>query len=176
MASSLGTLLDTLIASPRYYIYGVSMNYIPVYRDRVVAKGHKNIKALHPTTFELTKDNYLTERGDCIIGINLDKSASELDPKIRELLKKDTSIVLIVLKVDDVTDIVIAQGSKNLVLNDPRKIVVRRSSYIDSATVAINANKGSKHIKRDLIERLKSQDATLVMDIYVLDLETIDIL
>ncbi|MGB9674949.1 MAG: DUF371 domain-containing protein, partial [Nanopusillaceae archaeon] len=33
-------------------------------------KGHKLVKATHKSTLEITKDNFLTERGDCIIGIN----------------------------------------------------------------------------------------------------------
>lgn len=146
------------------------MGYIPVYRDRVVAKGHKAIRALHPTTFELTKDGHLTERGDCIIGVELDRGACELDPKLKEMLKKSTSVVLIVLRVGDVADTVVAQGNSALTFNDCRKIIVRRSSYIDPATIAVNANKASRNIRRDLVKKLRDPEAVVVVDIYVLDL------
>ncbi|MEM4513753.1 MAG: DUF371 domain-containing protein [Ignisphaera sp.] len=143
---------------------------IPVYRDKVTAKGHQAIKALHPTTFELTKDKHLTERGDCIIGVGLDKGVSELDPELKKALRSKTALVILILKVDDLIDTVFAQGDKNLILSDSRRIIVRRSSYIDPATMAINANKSSKSIRRDLIEKLRDPDATLTMEIYVLEL------
>lgn len=143
---------------------------IPVYMDKVTARGHQAIKALHPTTFELTKDSYLTERGDCIIGVELDKAVSDLDQELKNALRKRSSIVLLILKTDNVVDIVVGQGHEDLVLSDSRKIVVRRSSYIDSATLAINANKSSRNIRRELIEKLRNPESTLTMDIYVLDL------
>jgi len=143
---------------------------IPMYRDRVTARGHKAIKALHPTTFELTKDSYLTERGDCIIGVNLDKAVSELDPYLRNALKRRSSIAILVLQVENIVDIAIAQGHENLILSDSRRIIVRRSSYIDPATLAVNANKSSRNIRRDLVDKLKDPSTILTMDIYVFDL------
>ncbi|MCC6017250.1 MAG: DUF371 domain-containing protein [Desulfurococcaceae archaeon] len=146
---------------------------IPVYREKVTARGHQAIKAVHPTTFELTKDSYLTERGDCIIGVNLDKAVSELDPDFRKALKKSTSIVILVLRVDNLVDVVIAQGHEDLILSDDRRIIVRKSSYIDPATLAINANKSSRNIRRDLVEKLRDPQAVLTVDIYVLDLSQV---
>lgn len=146
---------------------------IPMYRDRVTARGHQAVRALHPTTFELTKDSYLTERGDCIIGVDLDKGVSELNPDLKNALRKSTSLVVLILRVGGITDIVLAQGHENLILGSDRKIVVRRSSYVDPATLAINANKGSRNLRRDLIEKLKNRDSILVLDIYVLDLGSI---
>jgi hypothetical protein len=146
---------------------------IPVYREKVTARGHQAIKAIHPTTFELTKDSYLTERGDCIIGVNLDKAVSELDPDFRKALKKSTSIVILVLRVDNLVDVVIAQGHEDLILSDDRRIIVRKSSYIDPATVAINANKSSRNIRRDLVEKLRDPQAVLTVDIYALDLSQV---
>jgi hypothetical protein len=146
---------------------------IPVYREKVTARGHQAIKAVHPTTFELTKDSYLTERGDCIIGVNLDKAVSELDPDFRKALKKSTSIVILVLRVDNLVDVVIAQGHEDLILSDDRRIIVRKSSYIDPATLAINANKSSRNIRRDLVEKLRDPQAVLTVDIYALDLSQV---
>lgn len=44
----------------------------------IKARGHPNIKATHRTTIEVTKDNYLTGRGDCILGIDADKSLKDM--------------------------------------------------------------------------------------------------
>lgn len=146
---------------------------IPVYKDRVTARGHQAIRALHPTTFELTKDSYLTEKGDCIIGVDLDKGVSELNSDLKNALRKNTSVVILILRVDNITDVVLAQGHEGLVLGSDRKIIVRRSSYIDPATLAVNANKSSRSLRRDLVEKLRNRDALLIVDIYVLDLSSV---
>lgn len=147
--------------------------YVSVYVDRVIARGHHMIKALHPSTFELTKDAYLTERGDCIIGIEADKAATDLNPELKKMLKKNTTIVIIILRADDVMDMVLAQGNQKLTLSDERRIVIRRSSYIDPATLAINANKSAKDIRRDLIAKLSNPATILIVDIYALDINEI---
>ena len=36
------------------------------------ARGHENIRGVHKTTFEFTKEKELTLKGDCIIGVNAD--------------------------------------------------------------------------------------------------------
>ena len=42
--------------------------------ETLEAYGHRNIRATHRSTFELTKDDYLTHRGDCIIVLRLLKA------------------------------------------------------------------------------------------------------
>ncbi|MEM2818033.1 MAG: DUF371 domain-containing protein, partial [Archaeoglobaceae archaeon] len=44
----------------------------------VSAFGHPNISAKHRTTLEVTKDNEISKRADCIIGVNANKSVSEI--------------------------------------------------------------------------------------------------
>ncbi|HID73268.1 TPA: DUF371 domain-containing protein [Candidatus Micrarchaeota archaeon] len=49
-----------------------------VAHDVVTARGHPNIRAEHETTFEVTTEPSLTPRGDCIVGVQADKAASDL--------------------------------------------------------------------------------------------------
>ncbi|RLF17024.1 MAG: DUF371 domain-containing protein, partial [Thermoprotei archaeon] len=35
--------------------------------EEIIAWGHPNIRALHRSTMEITKEPYVTPRGDCII-------------------------------------------------------------------------------------------------------------
>lgn len=118
--------------------------------------GHPLIKATHKTTLEITKDNYLTERGDCIIGIRATHSVKDLPDDIKNHLKNYGKIKIII-KVDDLIDEIIAYGHKNLLLNDDRSIVIRKSDYIDSRTLAIKANKSARDINREIIEKLKKE-------------------
>ncbi|MEM0501842.1 MAG: DUF371 domain-containing protein, partial [Ignisphaera sp.] len=56
-----------------------------------------------------------------------------------------------------------------LILEDNRRIVVRRSRYIGPETLAIESNKASKDLNRDLIKRLQDPEAVLHITIYVFD-------
>lgn len=124
--------------------------------DRIVAYGHQNITAKHRTTFEITREETVSPRGDCIIGVRADKSASTLNSKVRELLKNDSSYVFILLKCGNVYDLAVARGSSRLILESTKSLVVRRSEYIDGRTLAIRSNKAAYHIKRELVHRLRS--------------------
>ncbi len=135
--------------------------------DVIIAKGHPLIKALHRSTFEITKDDFLTPRGDCIVGIVADKGAADLDREVRSAIANDESIVVLELVVEGIKDVVLCKGSRELKLRDPRKIIVRKSRYIDDATLCIEANKAAKDLDRGLVSRLKD-GATLVVKIAVL--------
>jgi hypothetical protein len=41
--------------------------------EKINAVGHPNVLATHEKTIEITKEDFLTPTGDCIIGINADK-------------------------------------------------------------------------------------------------------
>jgi hypothetical protein len=122
----------------------------------IKARGNKLIKATHKSTLEITKDNFLTERGDCIIGINANYSVKDLPEDLKDHLLNEGKIK-IVIKVDDLTDDIIAYGSKNLLLTNDRSIVIRKSNYIDDRTLAINSNKSAIDIDRKLIEELRKE-------------------
>lgn len=139
--------------------------------ETLEAYGHRNIRATHRSTFELTKDDYLTHRGDCIIGIKASKSVAELSKEFKDVVRRSSSILIIVLEVDDVRDIVIARGSKELQLTDNRRIVVRRSRFIGPDTLAIEANKAARDISRELIEKLRDSNAMLRVKLVAIDLK-----
>ncbi len=140
--------------------------------ETIKAYGHPLIKATHRTTFEITKEEYLTPRGDCIIGVGADKSVKDLSQRFKDAVRRNDSILIIVLKCGNVKDIVLAQGSSNLILSDPDKIIVRKSSYVEPATLAIRANKAARDIDRALVVCLKN-GSELFVDLYVLRLDEI---
>lgn len=122
----------------------------------IKAKGNKLIKATHKSTLEITKDSFLTERGDCIIGISSNYSVKDLPEDLKDHLLNEGKIK-ITIKVDDLIDDIIAYGSKRLLLTNNKSIVIRKSNYIDDRTLAINSNKSAIDIDRKLIERLKNE-------------------
>ncbi len=129
----------------------------PEIKEEITFYGHPNVKATHPTTFEVTKESELSEKGDCIIGVKADKSCSELSDKMRNALKLGRR-VLITIKVDELEEVVEAVGSPALTLKSDTSVVIRKSDYIDDRTLAIMANKAAKDISREIVERLKNPE------------------
>ncbi|MEM0001099.1 MAG: DUF371 domain-containing protein [Desulfurococcaceae archaeon] len=138
------------------------------------ARGHKNITATHRTTMEITKDPHLTLRGECIIGLAADKGALDLSDEFKNCLKTINSILVIVLEVNGgVKDFVLAEGHPDLILSDRSKVIVRKSAYIEPATLGIRANKAAADLKRELVDRLRDPGSVLTAHLYVIGLNEI---
>ncbi len=139
----------------------------------VNAEGHENITARHKTTFEITKDPYLTPRGDCIIGVKADKALSDFNPDFKKLVKNRFSVVIIFLKVNENTEIIVGHGNEGLMYTDDRRIIIRKSMYIDPATAVVKASKAAIDLDRHLINDLR-KGAKLTALFLVISFDSID--
>jgi hypothetical protein len=124
--------------------------------ELIIAHGHKNVKATHKSTFEITKDEELSDRGDCIIAVSADKGLFDLKPEFKELLRIENARLTIVIDAGGVAEIVKAFGSPRLSLSHPTDIVVRKSDYICHRTLAVKADKAACDLSRVLVEKLKN--------------------
>ncbi|MEM1563386.1 MAG: DUF371 domain-containing protein [Candidatus Bathyarchaeia archaeon] len=124
----------------------------------ITAFGHKNVRASHKTTLEITKEGELTVRGDCIVAVSADKGLLDLKPEFRNLLCRGDAKLTILIDAGGVVDVVKAFGSPRLILSHPTDIVVRKSGYICSRTLAINADKAACDLSRALVRRLQSPE------------------
>jgi len=132
--------------------------------ERIVAKGHENIRGLHHTTIEITKEKTLTPRGDCIIGIMADKAVNDLSPSFKKLLKDRSTILISKFYINNkLYDIVIGHGDPSLLLTNNKKIIFRKSTYVDNSTISIRTNKAARDLNRDMIELLKKPETTLTI-------------
>jgi len=136
-------------------------------KDVIFFHGHEYIKAIHPTTFEITKDDYLTPKGDCIIGINSSKACDDLLPEVKRNLKVDNVKVTLTIKVGGEVFKVFAKGSSRLLLTDKRSIVVRKSDYVCPRTLAIKSTASAKDFPRTLIKLLQERKYEGIMIIEV---------
>ncbi|BCU69255.1 DUF371 domain-containing protein [Stygiolobus caldivivus] len=130
--------------------------------ELIKAEGHYNVRGIHKTTLEVTKDDYLTPNGDCIIGINATKGAAELSDRLKEELRKDDTYVYAIIVVDGLYDLIAGKGSSKFTLSDPNKIILRRSTFISDATVMINANKAAKDVDRKIVQKLQKGSELLL--------------
>jgi len=121
----------------------------------IFAKGHRNIQGTHKSTLEITKDNKLSEKGECIIAVSADKALADLSQALKGGLRKKNSEMIMVFEAGGIVEVVNAFGSGQLILTHPTDIVVRKSSYICSRTLAIEADKAAWDLSRKLVEKLR---------------------
>ena len=122
----------------------------------MVAFGHANIQAIHPSTLMFTKETHLSNTGDCIVGVAADKAVADLSQKFKEALKNPNAKLVILIEAEGLTAQIKASGSPKLILTHSTDIVVRKSDYISDRTLAIHADKSSNDLPRELVEKLKN--------------------
>jgi hypothetical protein len=120
------------------------------------AYGHENVQAKNETTIEITKEKHLSKRGDCIIAVSANKALNDLSQKFKENLCKENSKFTMLIEADGICDSVRAFGNPQLILTHLTDMVVRKSTYICSRTLAIQADKTACDLSRKLVEKLKN--------------------
>ncbi len=123
--------------------------------DVIYAHGHRLVKAEHRTTFEITRDEFLTEQGDCIIALGADKAAADLHVDFKRVARMEDAEITIIIEADGLSEVVKAKGDPRLSFIDSNSMVVRRSMYICGRTIAVKADKAAADLSRSLIERIK---------------------
>jgi len=117
-----------------------------------------NITATHKTTFEITKEESLTKRGDCIIAVSANKAMPDFKSEFKKALKNENAKLIIEIKAGEIQEIVRAYGSSQLQLTHPTDMVIRKSSYICNRTLAIKADKAAADLSRSLVEKLRKPE------------------
>ena len=121
----------------------------------IFAHGHRNIQATHKSTLEITKENQLSKKGDCIIAVSADKDITDLNPKFKGSLRNENAKMTMLIEAGGIVEVVNAFGSRRLILTHPTDIVVRKSSHVCSRTLAIKADKAACDLSRKLVESLR---------------------
>ena len=122
----------------------------------IFAYGHENIQATHKLTLEITKEAELSKKGDCIIAVSADKAITDLSLDFKENLRRENAKMTMLIEAGEVVEMVNAFGSPRLILKHPKDMVVRKSSYICSRTLAIQADKAACDLSRKLVEKLRN--------------------
>lgn len=131
------------------------------------AYGHKNVLSTHKTTFEITKEDTLTKRGNCIIAVKSTKAAADLPYDFKEALRKENSKITLTIEAGDFKETIEAKGNPNLEFTNPTDLVVRKSNYVCNRTLAIEANKASIDFSRKFVEKLKDPNQTVKITLTV---------
>ncbi len=119
-------------------------------------RGHRNVKATHRTTIELTREAEVTPRGNCIIGVNASKGLADFSNGFKSLVRRpEARVVALITDSLGHADAISGFGDPGLSYEDPDRIIIRRSSYIAPNTAMIRACKSAKDLRRDLINSLR---------------------
>lgn len=115
------------------------------------AHGHHNIKATHPTTIELTSEENVTLRGDCIIGIKAEIPYPEI--------KKLNGRFRMEIEANGISDSV--EAAFNPKFSSRKEIVLRKSHFASGRTFGIECTKGAMELSRRLVSELKKDDTII---------------
>jgi hypothetical protein len=126
------------------------------FTETIIACGHENIQATHKTTFEITKESKLSMKGNCIIAVSANKALADLGREFKEILRKENAKLAILIETGEIAEVVHASGSPRLTLTHPTNMVVRKSDYTCSRTLAVQADKAACDLLRELVAKLRN--------------------
>ena len=118
--------------------------------------GHRNILSLHQKTIEITKDEGLTSNGDCIVGVSADISCVDLPEKMKKKIRNPKTKITFSIRAGNKKFTIQGNGSKKLSLKHTKDIVLRKSAFTCSRTIAINCDNASSDIPRDFVKILQN--------------------
>lgn len=114
--------------------------------------GHENITCKHKTTLEFTKDDDLSLKGDCIIGVKADFSLVQLKNFIKSLGNNNKITITIKNNIAENKIIEKINAEINPCFDSDKEMVIRKSDFADKRTFAINADKAACDLNKDLIK------------------------
>jgi len=120
----------------------------------VRARGHEHVTARHASTFEVTTDDWLTPAGDCILGVEADLAAADVDRAFVAACRDPGAIITVSFEAGGHEDVVTGRGHPDLAFEDERSMVGRTSDYVDGRTILVGADKAAADLDRDLVAAL----------------------
>ncbi len=136
-------------------------------QDEVIFYGHPNVQSLHGKTLEITKDEHLTLRGDCIIGVRANKACADLHEALKRRLSTSGSIVKIEIMAGSESFVVNGMGDERLSLKNPHDIVIRKTNFVCPRTLSVRCDKASSDVPRNIVKILQDKETRGIFRITV---------
>jgi hypothetical protein len=128
---------------------------VPLVRFEIPFYGHKNVRANHTRTIEITTEPDLTLQGDCIIGVTADCGCKEIPEKIKKKIRRSDSKITVTITAGGKSFKISGKGHEDLRLENPHDIVIRKSNFMCPRTLAIGCDKASDDMPREMIKKLQ---------------------
>jgi hypothetical protein len=123
-------------------------------RERVRARGHPLLTALHPTTLMITREEEVGPRGDCIVAVGADRSVADLSEEVKEGIRRGGRVT-VRMEAGGRVETVRGWGHPSLPLDHPADLVVRRSSFVCGRTLAVRADRAASDLSREFVRELR---------------------
>lgn len=127
-------------------------------QDEITFFGHPNVQSFHARTVEITKDEHLTLKGDCIIGVRASKACADLDAAVRSRLITAGSHVRIDVIVGNDVYTITGSGDDRLTLKNTHDIVIRKTNFVCPRTLSVRCDRASSDIPRKMVEALRNPE------------------
>ncbi|MEW5839944.1 DUF371 domain-containing protein [Nitrososphaera sp.] len=124
-------------------------------QDEITFFGHPNVQSLHSRTVEITTEEHLTLKGDCIIGVRAERACAGISEPVRRRLMQDSAPVRIEVIVGEQVYAIAGSGDSRLTLKNKHDIVIRKTNFTCPRTLAVRCDRASSDIPRGMVERLK---------------------
>ena len=131
-------------------------------QEIIRCRGHPLVLGTHPTTFEVTSEEHLTENGNCIIGIGADKGCAGLSPAFKSVLAHDDAVLVTRLACGGSVVEVRSRGSSRFTLDHPADMVWRKSMFVCGRTIGILSDRVALTLPRELLENLARGEEMVV--------------
>ena len=117
--------------------------------------GHPNVRSTHRTTTEITVEESLTPRGDCIVGVGAGMGCSALPGDIKQILRRGDSRVRITIRVGVRSFMIRGRGDPGLALEHHSDMVIRKSTFLCPRTLAVECDAASIDMPREMVRDLR---------------------
>lgn len=119
-----------------------------------ILKGHPNVTSRHKSTLEFTKDVEIGLRADCIVGVASGVSMENFPSEMIDAIQDENSRITVKLETENACDEIHGFGHRDLTLDHPTDMVVRKSEFKCSRTLMINSDKAACDLKPELVDDL----------------------
>ena len=135
--------------------------------DEIKFRGHPNVLSLHSRTLEITKEDHLSLRGDCIVGVNATKACADLDERVRKGVQKSGSLVKFEVIVGNEKYSIQGRGDSRLTLLNKHDIVIRKTLFACPRTLSVGCDKASIDLPRTMVALLQDSNMTGLLRVSV---------
>ncbi len=133
----------------------------------ITAHGHPALRGTHRTTLEVTMEEHLTARGDCIVGVAATAGCADFPAPLKAAIQAGKTFQ-VRLSAGSLTEDFTGQGHRDLPLTHPTDIVFRKSSFTCPRTALINCTKAARDLDPHFVSLLKDPSQLLNITLEVL--------
>jgi hypothetical protein len=132
-------------------------------REEIIAYGHPEIKATSNLMIKFVKGYTIDES---VIGVKASKACKDLSEEFKSAARSAKRIEILI-EAEGERDKIVGYCSPAFKLMSKEEIVIRKDSRIDSATVAILADKSASELNQALIEKLRNPNVSVKISLEI---------